>query len=61
MLFSHKTQWDGWTCLCSIHSCIFSLIQELQEGQEGQEDQPEDAVLFEDPKREEKDSMLVSI
>ena len=36
MLFSHKTQWDGWTRLCFIHSCIFSLIQELWEGREAE-------------------------
>ena len=48
-------------CVLFIHSCIFSLIQELREGREGQEDQQEDAAPLEDPKREEKDSMLVSI
>ena len=39
MLFSHKTQSDGWTCLCFIHPCIFSLIQDsIQEEREGEED-----------------------
>ena len=61
MLFFHKTQGDGWTRLCFIHSCIFSLIQELWRGREGPEEMGEDAEPLEDPKREEKDSMLVSI